>query len=123
MVLRVRPTGEHGLPDGGPGFPRHGGKVCPTGRTTCCTRGYWIGCCNGFRYEDMGRRSVQEELGIHHRSNPPSANPFEGLLSRPVPFSAHNIWLSIHRSECAKWKNITYGEPDPLSYCVSSSFP
>ncbi|GBL91162.1 hypothetical protein AVEN_117495-1 [Araneus ventricosus] len=58
------------------------------------------------------------KLDIHHRSN-----PFGGLLSRPVPFSAHKIWWTIHRSNCANWKHISYGLPNPLSYCASSSSP
>ncbi|GBM49086.1 hypothetical protein AVEN_266442-1 [Araneus ventricosus] len=56
------------------------------------------------------------KLDIHHRSNPSG-----GLLSRPVPFSAHKIWWAIHMSDCANWKHITYWLSDPQSYCASSS--
>ncbi|GBM30805.1 hypothetical protein AVEN_52599-1 [Araneus ventricosus] len=45
------------------------------------------------------------KLDIHHRSN-----PFGGLLSRPVPFSVHKIWSAVHKSDCANWKTITYGQ-------------
>ncbi|GBN78322.1 hypothetical protein AVEN_65407-1 [Araneus ventricosus] len=57
---------------------------------------------------------------IHHRSNPCCSNPFEGLLSRPVSFSAHKIWRVISRSDCA---DRTYGQPYPQGYCASCSFP
>ncbi|GBN74120.1 hypothetical protein AVEN_219959-1 [Araneus ventricosus] len=57
------------------------------------------------------------KLDIDNRSN-----PFRGLLSRPVPFLAHKIWWTIHRSDCAKWENNTHGKLDALSYCAYSYF-
>ncbi|GBM80920.1 hypothetical protein AVEN_243214-1 [Araneus ventricosus] len=65
-----------------------------------------------------GRVLLNVKLDIHHRSN-----PFGGLLSKPVPFSTHKIWWTIHRSDCENWKHITYGQPYPLRYCASSSPP
>ncbi|GBM81530.1 hypothetical protein AVEN_174211-1 [Araneus ventricosus] len=45
-------------------------------------------------------------------------NPFPGLHSRPFPFSGHNTWWVIHRSDCS---DRTDDQPYTLDYCASSS--
>ncbi|GBM31949.1 hypothetical protein AVEN_74247-1 [Araneus ventricosus] len=44
------------------------------------------------------------------------SNSFGGHLSRVFPFSAHQIWWIIHRSDRANCKPVTYGQPDSQGY-------
>ncbi|GBM11401.1 hypothetical protein AVEN_249146-1 [Araneus ventricosus] len=73
-------------------------------------------CCRGSERPGAGGFVVSAERPVNDlpkSGHSPSifSNLFGGLLGKPFPFSAHQIWWAIHRSDCAK---CTYGQPDPL---------